>query len=176
MQQTQHAPSPLPQATRAGALVHQEQARQLSADASTLLQSLGNTQDITAGSAWPLLRPLLRLLLWLLPEHVPLPLTDAAMSQSQPSETGQSRHSTAAPTAVGQWRQEVASSYVQAVVTVGDQGTCCIRAWLKAGGRRTWSRPCYNQCVLRSSRVLSQSHRHTRSDANRYVLGLFTDG
>jgi hypothetical protein len=50
---------------------HRERARQLSASASSLLQSLHSTQDLPDNVSWSILQPALRLLLWLLPQHLP---------------------------------------------------------------------------------------------------------
>jgi hypothetical protein len=96
---------------------------------------VGSSQYISHAAMWPLLRPALRLLLWLLPEHVPV-----AEPQAQPVSTGsqlpehgtppvaqtagtskQGKHKKKAdPIADVNWRQGLGPAFVQDVATVSE--------------------------------------------------------
>jgi hypothetical protein len=96
-------------------------ARQLLADAVSTLEHLCTGREgkiVSEDAGWLLSRPLLRLLLWLLPVHV------SAETPTQPTEP--EPKSAASPSA--DWKQGFGVSYVRDVATV----SLCIksRCWL----------------------------------------------
>jgi hypothetical protein len=117
------------QATPQEAAARKEQAKQLAGDVASLLESycVCHFED---ESGWELLRPLLRLLLWLLPEHLPLsePAAQTLATEQQNEAAAQSgrhtggRHSQPKPAAVDcGWRDVLGRSFVLEVATVSQQ-------------------------------------------------------
>jgi hypothetical protein len=120
----------LSQETLAQAKRWQEQAKQLAGDCATVLESLCTFDSISADKAWLVLRPVLRVLLWLVPEHVPLhtslledPAAAARLSSQRSTKAekrgGQAKAGTVAP---ADWKASFPTSFVQDVATVGGQG------------------------------------------------------
>jgi hypothetical protein len=107
----------------------QDMAKQLSADAAKTMSLLTGSRRIPDGEIWPLLRPVLRLLLWILPQHVPsvgFPTT-AHLQPAGPTTATQGgadfkqdkhRRKAGSPFAAD-CRQQLAQSYVKEVATVG---------------------------------------------------------
>jgi hypothetical protein len=119
------------QASQGEAQRRLEQARQLSAGCVSLLEALSGMSAWPLESAWLVLRPVLRLLLWLLPEHAPCrqqqPSSKAEGTDLAAQSTGSStvpkrmapRNDGAAATAIDGGQQiERTRSYVSAVATV----------------------------------------------------------
>jgi hypothetical protein len=103
------------QSTLAGANKLLEQSKQLSADAGTLALSLRNVNALPDETIWVLLRPVLRLCLWLLPEHIHASAPQAVQQAASFAE-GSSRDTTSVD-----WRQDFALSFVRSVATVSDR-------------------------------------------------------
>jgi hypothetical protein len=80
---------------------------------------------MSGDTPWLLVRPVLRLLLWLIPEHVPLPLASATMSSSQAVKetltTFKDDKQTKPTGSSVDWQQEVAQAFVAEVATVSPQ-------------------------------------------------------
>jgi hypothetical protein len=98
-----------------------EKAKQLSMDITSVLYSFTNTQAVFADIRWHLLRPVMRLLLWLVPEHLPTPVTVSASTVTvQPPVRGTAAdEQSTAPTQCDEgWREEAAITFAREVATV----------------------------------------------------------
>jgi hypothetical protein len=103
------------------------QASQLAAGCVSLLEALLGRNAWSPESAWLVLRPVLRLLLWLLPEHASNgkhPTAAAQMTQSSAQKTANSRQErvTAAAVASEGWQAMLSRSYLSSVATVSMGG------------------------------------------------------
>jgi hypothetical protein len=98
-----------------------DKAKYLSIEATSLLRPFLKTQGMSEETRWRLLRPVMRLLLWLIPEHLPTPWTvSAAAVTVQPAGQGTAagRQNTAATEADEGWRQVTAITFACEVTTV----------------------------------------------------------
>jgi hypothetical protein len=102
----------------------QEEARQLSAGAATVLEAVCSARHVSEDTTWQLLRPIFRLLLWLIPEHVPMSgvtpatlLPGSVSPEHRPAAAQQGRSNNSATQA--DWRQGFEIAYARDVATVG---------------------------------------------------------
>jgi hypothetical protein len=104
-----------------------EDCKQLSQDVARFLSML-KSEAIPNAAMWPFLRPVLRLLLWLLPEHVPLGAAQSMSSQALPAEHTSSESQTVGTSQAGHksgtsadvdWRQGFGQDFVKDIATVG---------------------------------------------------------
>jgi hypothetical protein len=100
-----------------------EKAKQLSADAGSFLIALTRFEDMDEEIQWPLLRPVMRLLLWLIPEHLPVPVTVKALTVQPPGQGtaagGRGRQNTSLlKQPDGGWREEATTTFAREVATV----------------------------------------------------------
>jgi hypothetical protein len=105
------------QNTLAGANKLLEQSKHLSADAATLGMSINNIKALPEDTIWVLLRPVLRLCLWLLPEHVHASAPQAVQQGGSPTAEGSS-----GGTISVDWRPKFAVLFVTSVATVSVVG------------------------------------------------------
>jgi hypothetical protein len=90
-----------------------------------LAETLGRQQceDLPADTSWLVLRPVLRLLLWLVPEHAPEPSKTSAAARPQSDSSamqGHQKHSTAWTPISEDWRCTLVLAYIRDIATVGD--------------------------------------------------------
>jgi hypothetical protein len=103
-----------------------EKAKQLSTDAASILSILKNSTSLSEETEWLMSRPLLRLLLWLVPEHILLPESPpgaASAAHVLPAEHGtiaanggKQKEARARPDE--DWKQGAAISFAHDVTTV----------------------------------------------------------
>jgi hypothetical protein len=120
------------QASYAEAINIVEQAKQLSASCVSVLESLV-VRKAHPDTSWLVLRTVLRVLLWLLPEHLPDDKHQAAGADGaavQPVSTSRTwgKDTKRAPKKGAQaptqdWQEGIGSSYVTAVATVSIHST-----------------------------------------------------
>jgi hypothetical protein len=119
-------PEPALQASYAEATSNLEQARQLTAGCVSVLESLA-VRKAYPDTSWLVLRTVIRVLLWLLPEHLPIDelqaagADGAAVQLESTSGTGgkdTKRAQKRGAHAQTQWQGSIGSSYVKAVATV----------------------------------------------------------
>jgi hypothetical protein len=103
-----------PQTSRSAAQAKQEEAKQMSANAAAMLVTIN--RRASADTVWQLTRPLLRLLLWLIPAHIPLRGVHPPALMQQPAEL-----SLAGATPGASWQAELGPAYVADVATVSVQ-------------------------------------------------------
>jgi hypothetical protein len=94
----------------------QQHIKHLSEDAARLLVSLSNTQDLSRETAWLFLRPVLHLLLWLLPEHAPLPHPRPQLGQLSTAASHNRLQASAAEASA--WESGVTRALTQEAATV----------------------------------------------------------
>jgi hypothetical protein len=93
-----------------------EQSKQLSTDAATILELFREWADLPADTSWVLLRPVLRLLLWLLPEHLQVVTeADRAPELSVAASSGFAKGKQCLD---GRWKNSFVSSFAADVATV----------------------------------------------------------
>jgi hypothetical protein len=98
----------------------QEEAKHLVADAAALLETLCSTKPSLEATEC-VLRPVLRLLLWLIPEHIPMPVPTQAASQPESAALQQragSGRQDKSERAEAAWKEELEVAFVQDVATV----------------------------------------------------------
>jgi hypothetical protein len=81
-----------------------------------MLLSITACESFSGGTAWQLIRPLLRLLLWLVPAHIPLQGVCRPALMQQPAGSPLVR---AIPGA--NWQAELGAAYARDVATVGEE-------------------------------------------------------
>jgi hypothetical protein len=103
-------------------------AKTLADSGVSLLEALTSKRPFQPELSWIVIRPVLRLLLWLLPEHVPSSETLEALDKQAQQAQGHIRpkqgNTTGVPPA-DDWRITLTPAYMAAVATVG-------RRWLHA--------------------------------------------
>jgi hypothetical protein len=92
----------------------------MSADAGAMLASINVYLSFSGDTAWQLVRPLLRLLLWLVPEHIPLQGMQPPALMQQPAV---SPVLGAIPGA--SWQAELGAAYARDVATVSVENVQC---------------------------------------------------
>jgi hypothetical protein len=116
------------QASRRDAQGIVDSARTLTDNCVSLFRTLISKQPLDPELVWVVLRPVLRLLLWLVPEHVPSSETlealarqpamqQAASTRTQQVSGPQQRNAPAVPHPED-WRSALATAYLAAVATV----------------------------------------------------------
>jgi hypothetical protein len=115
------------QESRAQATRLLDQARQWFGYITGVTEILGSQPCLRLPSdmSWLVLRPVLRLLLWLVPEHAPQPMTVAAAAQPQSVSSGSAmqgrgKHNKASTSMSEDWRCSLVLAYIRDVATVGD--------------------------------------------------------
>jgi hypothetical protein len=115
------------QESRAQATRLLDQARQWFGHIAGIAEILGSQQcqRLPADMSWLVLRPVLRLLLWLVPEHAPEPSQASAAAQPQSDSPGSStqrhgKHNRASASMSEDWRSSLVLGYIRDVATVGD--------------------------------------------------------
>jgi hypothetical protein len=103
------------QTSRSAAEGKQEEAKQMSLDAAAVLM-LAPCQSISSDTAWQLVRPLLRLHLWLVPAHIPLRSVQPAALMQQPAGSP-----LAGATPEANWKADLGAAYACNVATVSAQ-------------------------------------------------------
>jgi hypothetical protein len=122
-----------------------ELARQLSQDAADLLMMVLRSEKLPERQQWTFQRPWVRLLLWLLPEHIPVQQaqqdqrsvaggqesskhaapegttvagTQLTRGSAQPTGKALKSRAPSGPGAAGDWRQDLMLCYIKDVITV----------------------------------------------------------
>jgi hypothetical protein len=115
------------QTSRAQATRLLDQARQWFGYVAGIAEILGSQQCqwLPADMSWLVLRPVLRLLLWLVPEHAPEPSKAPAAAQAQSNLSGSAtqghgKHNKASACLSEDWRSSLVLAYIRDIVTVGD--------------------------------------------------------
>jgi hypothetical protein len=110
-----------------------DQARQWMVYTSGIAEILG--ERLPPDMSWLVLRPVLRLLLWLVPEHAPEPMEVAAAAQAHPALTGSGmqgheKHRKASAPMTEDWRCSLVLAYIRDIAEVGDQvQLACLTCW-----------------------------------------------
>jgi hypothetical protein len=107
-----------PQASPASAVRTQEKAKQMAGDAAVVLDILCKLHDYPHHEVWKLLRAILRVLLWLIPEHVPLTKGTQAAKGITSVSLGDSPSTSGAGPAAEDWRHAYALTFAADVATV----------------------------------------------------------
>jgi hypothetical protein len=90
----------------------------MAADAAVVLSTLCKLTDYPQHDIWELLRPVLRVLLWLIPEHVPL-IKEAQAARDVTAIISEDSPSTSdAGAAAEDWRHAYALTFAAGVATV----------------------------------------------------------
>jgi hypothetical protein len=122
-----------------------DQARQWFGYIAGTAEILGSQQcqSLPADMSWLVLRPVLRLLLWLVPEHAPAPSNTPAAAQTESVHTdsanqGHVEHSTASTPISEDWRCSLVLAYIRDIATVSGRKqlvchACQHQAWLLCG-------------------------------------------
>jgi hypothetical protein len=81
-------------------------------------EALLKRRSLDPDLVWVVLRPVLKLLLWLVPEHVPS--TETLKSLARQAQQGQARGRNQGDAAAEDWRLTVVPAYMKAVSYVSD--------------------------------------------------------
>jgi hypothetical protein len=109
-----------------------DQCRQWFGNIAGTVEILGrrHLRHLPADTSWLMLRPVLRLLLWLVPEHAPEPSKAPAAARPQSDSSGSAiqgrgKHNKASTSTSEDWRCSLSLAYIKDIATVGDQGRSC---------------------------------------------------
>jgi hypothetical protein len=110
------------QATLSEANMLRQEAKQLSAGAATILELLRHWDSLPPDMSWLLVRPIVRLLLWLLPEHLPSVSEPGRAAELRPpamsaTATDQCKLSHGAASG-GSWKHSFGAAFTADVATV----------------------------------------------------------